>query len=295
MDAFYDDKTAAAAIDSWAAKICTTQGPNTQDTIPAASVDVSTVTCNQTADGKALKAMVPGDGNHRQEAIFTVVGALRKFELPPVRKTDISVGRVKYARQHSVIVGYTNTEFKRSLGVVQEVAYMLSTSLPEGQMGPWTPDMEDDIYGGCFVTNSRYFTVGRNIPAEARVEFGNVAYLEMKKDKLITKDPAGFREGDIVQLGFAVVAYRTHVEDNAPHYTCKLVTRLLTLLDNNVTKAAYTKRNTRVAESKLKSNTNNNKRGKVDDDCSSDEDVEKARQRFNRMRLVDTGNDTDMV
>ncbi|KAJ7711527.1 hypothetical protein B0H14DRAFT_2645707 [Mycena olivaceomarginata] len=109
----------------------------------------------------------------------------------------------------------------------------------------------------------------------------SVAYLERKNDKLIIKDPAGFREGDIVQLGFAVVAYRTYVEDNIPHYVCKLVTHTLTLLDNSVTKAVYAKRNARMAAIKLQSIDKAHNKRVRDDEDSSDEEVGKARERFN--------------
>lgn len=63
-------------------------------------------------------------------------------------------------------------------------------------------------------------------------------HLNRKINRLIPKDPAAFRKGDIVELGFSVVAYRTHIKDNASHYICKLVTRSLTLLDDTASKVS---------------------------------------------------------
>jgi hypothetical protein len=38
--------------------------------------------------GKSAKAIFPGNGHHRQEAVLTVVGVLKEMDLPPVRKTE---------------------------------------------------------------------------------------------------------------------------------------------------------------------------------------------------------------
>ncbi|KAJ7826674.1 hypothetical protein B0H14DRAFT_2595681 [Mycena olivaceomarginata] len=134
--------------------------------------------------------------------------------------------RVKYARQHVKIVGFNNAAFKRALNVIQDVAYLLVTAVPAGQMEPWVPEIESDELGVSLVANCRYFTLGRDIRPEARMEF----------DQFVPKDPAGFREGDIVQVGFAVIAYKTKSHNEMAKYTCKLVLRTLTLLVPSMTK-----------------------------------------------------------
>ncbi|KAJ7888986.1 hypothetical protein B0H13DRAFT_1626881, partial [Mycena leptocephala] len=108
-----------------------------------------------------------------------------------------------YLKQHATIAGFHNAQFKRSLTSIQDIAYMLVTSLGEGQMEPWFPEVESDEHGATLVANCRYFTIGRYIPPEIRLDFpkyvdpagtlkkfvdgrvahcldNNVAYLEVK-------------------------------------------------------------------------------------------------------------------
>src|ERR1700761_311466 len=139
---------------------------------------------------------------------------------------------------------------------------------------------------------------------------------------LVTKAPAVFRRGDIVELGFSVVAYRTHVKDNASHYICKLVTRTLTLLDDTVSKVSICKSfqshivvtkldfnqqahamqmnaaSSHAADSKKQSvSSQTGKRVRTDIvEYNDDKDVELTRKRFNRMRLIssdDKGTDEE--
>ncbi|KAJ6455620.1 hypothetical protein C8R47DRAFT_1082640 [Mycena vitilis] len=93
MDDWYDFKTAEH------------KEVNMAYTSMAADIDFS----KHTEGGRIIKAMVPGSGKHRQESIFTVVGALKRYKLPAVKKTDISTAQVKYARQHATIVGLGDT------------------------------------------------------------------------------------------------------------------------------------------------------------------------------------------
>ncbi|KAJ7434439.1 hypothetical protein B0H11DRAFT_1938646 [Mycena galericulata] len=187
--------------------------------------------------------MTPGADNHRQEAILTIVGALNERELPPVKKHDISEHRLKYARQYAKVAGYDSDTFAKALLNIQDVAYKFVTTAPAGQMEPWMPEMASDDFGKCLVRTFPRKT-GFHLP-DTSIQLGYwESYLELKNDKPVVKDPASFRIGDIVELGFALIAYRTAQKEGAPRYICKLVMRTLTLLDTSLTKAAYIKRHT---------------------------------------------------
>src|ERR1700743_340554 len=48
------------------------------------------------------------------------------------------------------------------------------------------------------------------------------------------KDPASFRYGDVVEVGFAMIAYRSFSQEAGERYKCHLVMRSLTLLDSSI-------------------------------------------------------------
>ncbi|KAJ7174982.1 hypothetical protein C8R43DRAFT_943257 [Mycena crocata] len=109
---------------------------------------------------------------------------------------------------------------------------------------------------------------------------------------------SGFPGGDIVQVGFAVVAYRTQSKDDSPKYVCKLVMCTLTLLDTTLSKIltnlqkAYTQRHAIAGPSNPTQTTGvsvmnplGQKRKEMHKTNDEDEDeVQEARKRFNRMR-----------
>ncbi|KAJ7760887.1 hypothetical protein DFH07DRAFT_957417 [Mycena maculata] len=144
---------------------------------------------------------------------------------------------------------------------IQEMAYKMSLKFEADQMTPWVRDHHNDSHGQVISSNSRYFTASRQIPDSARCPFdkrvdpagvlaklqtdtivhchdNDVAYLQLKDTRLVRKDPAGFRQGDIVEMGFAIVAYRTSKAGEGLKYTCKLALRTLTFLDATLTKAS---------------------------------------------------------
>ncbi|KAJ6452349.1 hypothetical protein C8R47DRAFT_1083765 [Mycena vitilis] len=187
-------------------------------------------------------------------------------------------------------------------------------------MEPWVPDVESEEFGARLGANCRYFTVGRGIPTDGRMDFdkyvdpagvlkgyigkrvahcmdNSVAYAELKLSKLVKKDPATFREGDIVQLGFAVIAYQTQWKSDNPKYVFKLVMRTLTLVDNTSKskQMAFNERhkpNQKEIKALSRLSTAANpvaKRNKVyQEDPSSEDDIDEARGRFSRMHLDGT-------
>ncbi|KAJ7816409.1 hypothetical protein B0H14DRAFT_2190476, partial [Mycena olivaceomarginata] len=96
-----------------------------------------------------------------------------------------------------------------------------------GSVEPWFPAAQ----GQEITSNCRYFTVGSNIPAALKAPFhpqtdpngvlsahlsdkvahcadNDVVYMALDDDKLvwyIEKDPATFKTGDIVEMGFVFV------------------------------------------------------------------------------------------
>ncbi|KAF7371846.1 hypothetical protein MVEN_00041400 [Mycena venus] len=270
-----------------------------KDTVPAVNVDLSSLTCKVVLGGKEIKAMLPIQDNRHQEAILTVVGVLTDFELPPIKKSDISALHVKFARQHVAIAGYDNTQFQCSIEMIQEIVYTLTTSMPEGQIIPWVPDPVTEVYGPSVAANCRYFTVGNDIREESRIEFGRFVDPSGVLGRYIKDDVTHCMDNSVAYLGFrktsewtndnqtmfnaaqSVVAYRTHIKDNTPHYICKLVTRSLTLLDNSASKKAHAMQFNTTSKgatgSNLQTISPSSKRKKLEVEYSSDEDVEPVR------------------
>ncbi|KAJ7444424.1 hypothetical protein B0H11DRAFT_2250105 [Mycena galericulata] len=308
MDELYDHNAAASLVESWGSKLASLEAPVNPDTIAAAKAKVNEITLKEM--GPITKAMTPGADNHRQEAILTIVGVLNGCELPPVKKHEISEHRLKYARQYAKVVGYDSDTFANALLNIQDVAYKFVTTAPACQMEPWMPDMASDDFGKSPVSNCRYFTLGRNVPEGERIPFAqyidpagvlgrfiredvshcldnDVAYLELKNDRI----------GDIVELGFALVAYRMPQKEGAPRYICKLVMRTLTLLDTSLTKAAYIKRHAQSAGPSSKpakrvitaSNPIAKRRKFYEEVNSDDDDIPDARKRMDDMHISPTG------
>ncbi|KAJ7791523.1 hypothetical protein B0H14DRAFT_3500341 [Mycena olivaceomarginata] len=168
---------------------------------PAANLDLSVVSIKKMDHGQSAKAMFPSTDGHRQEAVFTVVGVLNQHALPPVH--GVAPHRVKFSSQHVTVVRFDNEYFKKA----------------------------NENLEGTEPEHCRYFTIGDNIPAGLKTPFhpktdprgvlaaqlsdkvshcfdNDVMYMALKDDKYIEKDPATFKSGDIVEMGFAFVAWR---------------------------------------------------------------------------------------
>ncbi|KAJ7930311.1 hypothetical protein B0H13DRAFT_1858942 [Mycena leptocephala] len=246
--------------------MCDAQAPYVAEglTHPAATIDTSEIWVRKFDGGGLFNAMVAGKGGP-QEAILTVVGVLNRTELPPVKKNEIQANRVKYARQFASIIGYNTALYRVALGRISDVAYSMVTAVEDGQMAGWNPDEQIEELGTPLGSSARYFTVKRVIPEETKIPFGeyvepagvlarlekdgvahcmenDVAYLELKDKRFRPKDPSNFRAGDIVEMDFAIAAYRTIRAGEKTTYACRLVLRTLTLLSSAVTKDAYKRR-----------------------------------------------------
>ncbi|KAJ7909895.1 hypothetical protein B0H13DRAFT_1877304 [Mycena leptocephala] len=214
MDDFYDHTAGNAALQEWGPCMSDPNAPHRQ----------------KLEGGRILKAMLPGT-SRRKEAVLTVVGILCNKDLPPVKKNEISPRRIPYARQYAAICGYDTDLFETALNRIAEVGYLMETAVDEGQMINWRADAVHDIYGRMLSSTARYFTMQHDIPDGNKIPFG----------RFHTKDPAGFRAGDLVEMGFAMIAYRS-MADGKTTYTCKLVLRSLILLDRKLSQGAFISR-----------------------------------------------------
>ncbi|KAJ7667050.1 hypothetical protein B0H17DRAFT_1143028 [Mycena rosella] len=92
-------------------------------------------------------------------------------------------------------------------------------------------------------------------------------------------NPGSFNVGDIVEIGFASVAFKQPVRGEEDKHICKLVVRTLTLLDDSIAK-----------------HTNNpvaNKHFDFPDASSDDEDYPETRKRMAMLQVNDTQEDPD--
>ncbi|KAJ7670437.1 hypothetical protein B0H17DRAFT_1141796 [Mycena rosella] len=233
-------------------------------------------------------------------AIFTVVGVLKLFDLPPVKRNSLTAARVPYARAYAEVVGYGSSHFATALANVKDLAYDLSTKFPADCVEHWIASPDSDIFGPGLGSSCRYYTMGGDIPGESPHHVENdVAYLCLKKNKYATKDPSGFRVGDIVEMGFELVAFRQTKRGEDDKHICKVVLRTLTPLDGSFAKAAFNAR--ADAEQAGKSVTASQKKPKqapakrqldFADLSSDDEDSADTRQHMAGLRLNDTSEKT---
>ncbi|KAJ7790413.1 hypothetical protein B0H14DRAFT_3501632 [Mycena olivaceomarginata] len=255
---------------------------------PAMALNIDKVTIKELDGGRTAKAMFPTDGPHRQEAVFTVVGVLKAKDLPPVKgsrqvfrffintttltqqRRSLKADRLQYARQHATLAGWDAPSFKKALENMQEVAYTMYSAFSEDAIDPWRPEASDP-HNAEISSNCRYFTVGRNIPVDSRTKFhprtdphgvltrflsdgvahcfdNDVMYMAFKGDEYVEKDPGTFKTGDIVEMGFAFVAWKKPGKNVGPDWSCMLVLRTLTFLDGQFTKEAYFAREAHRAE-----------------------------------------------
>jgi hypothetical protein len=75
--------------------------------------------------------------------------------------------------------------------------------------------------------------------SRAKSEWSAVASSILKRlYRYVEKDPSSFKTGHIVEMGFALVAWKKQGKVVGPEWTCMLVLRTLTFLDGRFTKVA---------------------------------------------------------
>ncbi|KAJ7738204.1 hypothetical protein B0H14DRAFT_3516092 [Mycena olivaceomarginata] len=273
MDSYYPTESAAKALVEWNDKLGCTDAHLIRKGMawPAANLDqLSVVTIKKTDNGQSAKAIFPSTDGHRQEAVFTVVGVLNQHALPPVH--GVTPHRVKFSSQHATVVGFDNEYFQKANENLEEVAWVMYCVFGQGSVEPWR-SAELDQHGRGLTSSCRYFTIGDNIPAGLKTPFhpktdprgvlaahlsdkvshcfdNDVMYMALKDDKYIEKDPATFKSGDIVEMGFAFVAWRKGKHSIGPEYSCKLVMRTLTFIDGKYTKEAFFAKNAALSKAR---------------------------------------------
>ncbi|KAJ7438298.1 hypothetical protein B0H11DRAFT_1935344 [Mycena galericulata] len=244
--------------------------------------------------GSVTKLMLPRSDNHRKEAVFTVVGVLKEYDLPPVKRSEISEHQVKYARQHVTIDSRLQQQ-----AILNSDQLHSGPNIPDRRAESWLPNAISDDYGSSIssISNCRYFTVGRNIPDENRIPFAkyvdpagvlnrfikehvahcmdnDVSYLELKDNKPVIKDPAGFRASDVVELGFAIFAYRMIQKDTPEKYGA--------YIQRSAQAAAPSKQSQRATFA----NNPVAKRHKMFEEEDSDSDVPETSKRMDDMHIT---------
>ncbi|KAJ7043441.1 hypothetical protein C8F04DRAFT_1175270 [Mycena alexandri] len=242
----------------------------------AANVSANSVTVSEPGIPKAHKVLLRGKEG-RREVVFTVIGAIINKAFLPVNS----------ARREE--------RFGRQLGSYDR--------------RPWR-DVEGDL---------PLLHDGNNIPAEAKVPFASnvdpqkvlekltselcshcedndIDYLEWKDEKLIRKNPVGFRVVDIIQVEILVCAFRASKTGNTPRYMCKLVLRSVTLPDISMARTSYLAETASPGEplgswkeefqSSIQRQAFKRTRVQIESD-SEDDELPSARQKMGKLMIKD--------
>ncbi|KAJ7035114.1 hypothetical protein C8F04DRAFT_1259181 [Mycena alexandri] len=238
----YDTKEAGICIAKWVEAMKTEGKSGDEYTIAAVDVDLDKISVSHTGVPPAWKAVLKGSQG-RQEAIFTMIGAIINKDLPPANSANISRHRLNMATQRKLF----------------DVSDKVNRQFAEDSVALWAVNKGE--HGLMVESGCRYFTMGHSIPEDAKVAFSDkvdpenvlgkflsnsishcedndVEYLELKNSKVIRKAPVGFRVGDIVQVGVSICVFKCSKMGETPRFTCKLVLRSVTLLDISITKQA---------------------------------------------------------
>ncbi|KAJ7430744.1 hypothetical protein FB451DRAFT_1198705 [Mycena latifolia] len=248
--------------------------------------------------------------------------------MPPVKRTDtgpsINTRSLPYARAYAELVGYKSDLFSAALSNVQGLMHNLAMFFPEDSVVHWTPDAATTTFGPSVASSCRYFTMGYDLDKYVHVPFAkyvdpagilmlhlgkrvahcednHVDYVGMKEKSqylpALKKDPATFRSGDIVEMGFALVAFRQSIHGESEKHVCKPVLRTLALLDTSLTKDAYKSRVEAAvpvdapATPKIPSTK---QRACIEVD-SDEEDIVEARQQLAELRMTMADGDAQMT
>ncbi|KAJ7504060.1 hypothetical protein B0H11DRAFT_2222157 [Mycena galericulata] len=310
MDKFYNDEAAVKQLTSWTGTmkgLC-----KGIDALPGATLDPSVMSVKTAADGFSARIMAP-EADSRKEAVISIVGILKASELPPVRKMKIHRDRVRFLRQRVTIAGFNAEVFKVAVNKVEALAFELASAFESNKVENWAPNCIDPDHGLLISAENRYFSSGRNVMGSTRYPFdryvdpagilaklqtadlahcfeNEVSYLELKNKEYIRKDP-GFRQGDVVEVGVSIVAFKKQSKEKGDTYVCKLVMRTLTLLTNELTKNAYLKRAERELHKRLlkPSGLQDKKRTVEEVEDSSDEEIQSTRRRLEVLSFAERG------
>ncbi|KAJ7251670.1 hypothetical protein C8J57DRAFT_1238498 [Mycena rebaudengoi] len=221
---------------------------------PAHMVDIDNITAKELGFLKAQKATMKDCAGDPREITFTVVGMLLDMDIPPNR---LNTRNIPFFLQHATIVGLGTEKFEKAMDKIAQVAVEVELAFEDNNVEPWTPSGGADELGDTLQTSCRFFTLSKEAPTVQIVVFdkhvdpagvltntlakgifhcvdNEVSYMNMEGGRLVPKNPSAFRIGDIVELGFSVVAFKGSQEARA---VVKLVMRSLIFLDGSHTRA----------------------------------------------------------
>ncbi|KAJ7257619.1 hypothetical protein C8J57DRAFT_1516521 [Mycena rebaudengoi] len=216
---------------------------------PASRVEIAKVSTEEIGFPKAHKGVIKDEAGTARELTLTVVGMLQDMDLPPVRRGRVTSRNIPFVRQQASIVGLGTDQFTKALENILQVAIEVELAFDSNDVTSWTPAPISDELGDSIQASARYFTLAKDAPAKQVVEFNShvdpSGYMNLDGGKLSLKNPSGFREGDIVEMGFNVVAFKPQRDAKA---VVKLVMKSLIFLDGTQTRDARVRQ--RIAEVK---------------------------------------------
>ncbi|KAJ7442910.1 hypothetical protein B0H11DRAFT_1932108 [Mycena galericulata] len=264
MDKFYDDEAAVKQLTSWTGTmkgLC-----KGIDALPGATV----MSVKTAADGFSARIMAP-EADSRKEAVISIVGILKIIRITACEEDGVGL---TFLRQRVTIAGFDAEVFKVAVNKVEALAFELASAFESNKVENWAPNCIDPDHGLLISAENRYFSSGRNVMGSTRYPFdryvdpagiltklqtadlahcfeNEVSYLELKNKEYIRKDP-GFRQGDVVEVGVSIVAFKKQSKEKGDTYVCKLVMRTLMLLTNELTKVRFSLR--LISEAEVKQN-----------------------------------------
>ncbi|KAJ7156912.1 hypothetical protein C8R43DRAFT_1125483 [Mycena crocata] len=308
MDEYYDTKEAAERVGKWGDILAAPENEDHTVTMVAANIDMRKISIQKRDFPLAWVAVALNADVLRAES-----------DKEPTE--SIRTGKERFAAQEAAIVGFNDDTFMRGITRVKDVVSRIVYNLPatgELDADSWLAPDEGKGMGPKVSTSCRYFTCGRQIPPESKAAFdkyvdphsvlqrmetegmahcyeNEVAYLQLDNGRLETKDPAGFMEGDVVELGFSVQGFKKNGNDGV----VRLVMRTLTLLDRDTSqKAGIARRQARKPIERpiirtfngmlTASNRVDRKKRTLHLSDSEDDEMPLTRRRMGDMNLQDT-------
>ncbi|KAK6974305.1 hypothetical protein R3P38DRAFT_2584384, partial [Favolaschia claudopus] len=199
-----------------------------------------------------------------EEAVLTVRGVLTKKDLPPDLTTaSMNKAKAQWARQHVSLIAYDSPSIQKTVDTIRALGYKMHVGLPDAKVAQPNINSRQRL-GVELELNCRYYTTGRSTLESHKTEFAEfvdpqgvlasfvtdsvshcqdnqVAYMDFKCGKYSRyelKDPSAFQVGDIVEVGFAMVAWRNSKANEDLSYVTTMVLRSVTLLDDTYTKVS---------------------------------------------------------
>ncbi|KAF7316321.1 hypothetical protein MIND_00150900 [Mycena indigotica] len=224
--------------------------------VPLDSVKEESISVRDVSNGNLLKIMVEKAPGKREEAVFTTVGQLVDCDLPPITWKIVKKAVGGQVLQRAAVTGFKSAPFLKGLEILSNLETKLGAAVPRDiPVKATCTTYAENVKDVALVTSTRYFTRARKpIPASdrrpipstvdphgllARSENEKTAfctdnivhYVKLVDNQIVVKDPSSFAVGDLIQLGFAMHAYRMFDVEAGPSFVIKLVLRSLLYLD----------------------------------------------------------------